>query len=112
MPVSDVYEILGQPDRIRKASDVLEASGREVVLSADYFSGQSYSTWDRSEGKYQLVLYDGKLSDIHSLPTRTLRSAVRELEAKETEVEKSLAALRATRSPQTADAEKTTECEP
>jgi hypothetical protein len=70
MPISKIIELLGEPGAKSSGGELLGAF-RQVSGSSSALSNlarKEYWMWKRPEGEYQLIIEDGKLSQIHSTP--------------------------------------------
>jgi hypothetical protein len=76
MPYDEIVRLLGEPGRINPGTEMLEiGSGGRVVASDETrakLSKTQYCLWMRPEGRYLLVLEDGKLARIHEKPSAPL----------------------------------------
>ena len=70
----EIISLLGPPSALKRGNEVMETIqnlGATTVVSPSALGNmrnKEFCEWDRPEGKYKLVIQDGRLSNIFSVP--------------------------------------------
>jgi hypothetical protein len=73
MSMEELVRLLGEPSGTNPGSTILEGAdvvsfGGDLTEAREQLRKTLYCVWRRPEGMYMLVLFDGRLSKIHSAP--------------------------------------------
>jgi hypothetical protein len=72
MTYDEVVRLLGEPSGVNPGTEMLETGPRGVVVASEktraQLSSTKYCMWKRPEGRYLLIIEDGKLVKIYEKP--------------------------------------------